>query len=85
MLVALPCLSQTQAAPGAEVGKSPIPNNCEPASRASLCGAVKKLRPMLLGPRAATLDQDNQNDDNQHTCNNPDDCGTVHSNSSFPH
>jgi hypothetical protein len=38
---------------------------------------------LLLGPRAATLDQDNQDDDNQNTSSNPNDRGTVHSNSSF--
>jgi hypothetical protein len=28
---------------------------------------------MLLGPRTATLNQDNQDDDNQHTGNNSND------------
>ncbi|MFY9852386.1 MAG: hypothetical protein WAK26_00745, partial [Terracidiphilus sp.] len=35
-------------------------------------------RLLLLGPRTATLNQDNQDNDNQHTCNNPDYHGSVH-------
>jgi hypothetical protein len=37
-------------------------------------------RLLLLGPRAPTLNQDNQNDDNKHSGNNSNDCGTVHAN-----
>ena len=62
--------------------KSPISNNCGPAGETRFCGAAKKsLRPTLLGPRTATLDQNNQNDDNQHTGNNPDNCGARNSTS----
>jgi hypothetical protein len=37
---------------------------------------------LLLDLGAAALDQNSQNDDNQHTSNNPNDQGTVHNNSS---
>jgi hypothetical protein len=40
-------------------------------------GPLAKRLP-LLGPRTATLNQDDQDDDNQHTGNNPNDHGTVH-------
>jgi len=68
------------------IGKTPIPDDCGPANKASFLrrGHIK-MAAHLLGMRAATLDQDNQNDDNQHTGNNPDDRGSVHDNSSFPH
>jgi hypothetical protein len=67
------------------VGKSPIPNNCGSANKASSCCAPKKIATRLLGPRTPTLDQDNQNDNNEHTGNNPDNRVISHSNSSFPH
>jgi hypothetical protein len=38
---------------------------------------------VLLDPCAAALDQNNQNDDNQHTGNDPNDHSIVHVNSSF--
>jgi hypothetical protein len=38
---------------------------------------------VLLNLCAAALNQYGQNDDNQHTGNNPNDQGTVHNNSSF--
>lgn len=41
-------------------------------------------QPALLDPCAASLDQYNQNDENQHTGNNPDDHGSIHIDSSFP-
>jgi hypothetical protein len=40
-------------------------------------GPLAKRLP-LLGPRTATLNQDDQDDDNHHTGNNPNDHGTVH-------
>jgi hypothetical protein len=36
------------------------------------------MRLLLLGPRAPALNQNNQDDDNQHTGNNPNNHGTVH-------
>jgi hypothetical protein len=41
------------------------------------------VKPSLLDPCAATLDQNNQDDDNQNTGYNPDDHCTVHENSSL--
>jgi hypothetical protein len=49
----------------------------EPAQLHRAAGPLAKLL-LLLGPRTATLNQDNQDDDNQHTGNNPNDRGTVH-------
>jgi hypothetical protein len=42
--------------------------------------AGQPVKPLLLDPRAAALDQNNQNDDKQHTCNNLDNRGVVHPN-----
>lgn len=33
----------------------------------------------LLYPRTAALNEDDENNDKQHACNDPDDCGTFHS------
>jgi hypothetical protein len=41
------------------------------------------MKSELLDPSAAALDQNSQNDDNQHSGNNPNDRGSVHLNSSF--
>jgi hypothetical protein len=46
--------------------------------------AEASAQPGLLGPCAAALDQDNENNDKQHTGNNLDNRRTTHSNSSFP-
>jgi len=54
------------------------------ASHAQTHHAARKDTPELLDPCAAALDQYNQNDDNQHAGNNPNDCGTIHVDSSFP-
>jgi hypothetical protein len=40
--------------------------------------AGTQTQPELLDPRTTALNQDNQNDNNQHTGNNPDDHSTVH-------
>jgi hypothetical protein len=37
----------------------------------------------LLDPCAAALDQDNQNDNDEYSCNNPNDRGGIHIDSSF--
>jgi hypothetical protein len=41
------------------------------------------VKPVLLDPSSATLDQNNQDDDNQHTRSNLNNRGSVHHNSSF--
>jgi hypothetical protein len=41
------------------------------------------MEPALLDACAAALDQDSQNDDNQHTGNNSDNRGSVHTPPSF--
>jgi hypothetical protein len=53
-----------------------------PAKRAFTTPPVQKAA--LLDLRAATLDQNDQHDNNQHTGNNLNDCGTFHIQSSFP-
>jgi hypothetical protein len=39
--------------------------------------------PVLFGPRATALNQNNENDNDQHTGNNPNNRGRTHENSSF--
>jgi Zn-dependent metalloprotease len=53
-----------------------------PAKLAFTTPPVQKAA--LLDLRAATLDQNDQHDNNQHTGDYPDNHGTVHINSSFP-
>jgi len=50
----------------------------QPISRNFLGGATPPIKPALLGPRAAALNQKNQNCDNHYAGNNPDDHDTVH-------
>jgi hypothetical protein len=50
---------------------------------ASLSAAERQTQPALLDPCTTALDQDNQNDDNQHTGNNPDNQFSAHLDSSF--
>jgi hypothetical protein len=38
------------------------------------------MKASLLHPSAAALNQDNQNDDKQHTCDNLNNCGAIHLN-----
>jgi hypothetical protein len=38
---------------------------------------------MLLGPRATALNQNSQDNDNQHSCNNPNNKARTHMKSSF--
>jgi hypothetical protein len=40
--------------------------------------------PALLNPRAATVDQNSQDDNNQHAGNYPGDRDSIHIDSSFP-
>jgi hypothetical protein len=47
----------------------------------TICPLVK---PALLGPRTATLNQDDQNNDKQHASYNSNDQSIVHIDSSFP-
>jgi hypothetical protein len=42
------------------------------------------VKPLLLDLGAAALNQNNQSDYDQYGGNNPDDCGSVHIDSSFP-
>jgi len=65
----------------------PPPPECRVDQRilrySSIEQSVHPFKRLLLDPCAATLDQYNQNDDNQHTGNNPNNRGTIHVKSSF--
>jgi hypothetical protein len=60
------------------------PHYCGPAAKRVPCTAPpeQKHDSVLLDPRAATLDQNDQDDD-KHAGNNPNDRGAVHVDSSF--
>lgn len=66
---------------GAEETEAPAREMIESASELAqfhrAAGPLAK-RLLLLGPRAATLNQDNQDDDNQHTGNSPNNRCTIH-------
>jgi len=49
-------------------------------SRTTHCHTGLPMKASLLDPRAAALNQDNQNDDKQHTCDNLNNCGAIHLN-----
>jgi hypothetical protein len=83
--VCAPLLEQITRDTRRHSGETSGSQNHEPASKVRLHGADgTKTRSVLLDPRAAPLDQNNQNDDNQYTGSNPNDHGTVHIYSSFP-
>jgi hypothetical protein len=70
--------SPNQQRPGKRNEKNRLVEDAMP--RGPLALPVKSW---LFDPSAAALDQNSQNDDNQHSGNNPNDHGSVHLNSSF--
>jgi hypothetical protein len=55
-----------------------------PVNLAQFCGATgPPVKPALLDPRAAPLDQNNQNDNCQNAGDNLNNRGTGHNNPSF--
>jgi hypothetical protein len=83
ILDALPDLSETRATPGAKAAKSPVRMTADRRQSAHLDGAAgTKTRSVLLDPRTAPLDQNNQDDNCQHAGNNLN-SRTAHVDSSF--
>jgi hypothetical protein len=83
ILDALPDLSEIRATPGAKAAKSPVRITADRLQSANLEGAAgTKTRSVLLDPRTAPLNQNNQDDDCQHAGNNLN-SRTAHVDSSF--
>ena len=68
---------------GRQSGEISGPQDCGLASRTRLYGAAGK-NSALFGPRAATLDQNEYQDNRQHGANNLDNRSIAHIDSSFP-